>query len=687
MDFRALHRRLKLLPENSQALQKVLEHLEREGKIKHFKKRGYALISPRAQDEVTGTIQVSRKGEAVFINEKGSDTPVPLQPSALRTALHGDKVLLRVEPPHRGRGKSDKAMPRAEVVKILQRARIRFVGTLVKGRKEDYVEPDDSRIRCRFCVPPDLAGAGEKVVVEMLPWENCDELPGGRIVEVLGAPDASGVDMLSIMHQYGLPTGFPENVLKEASALDAEAHRERKSGSADIHGDGREDCRSHTVFTIDPDDAKDFDDALAIERESENKWRLWVHIADVSHFVRTGSALDTEARRRGNSTYMVDRVVPMLPEVLSNGLCSLKPDVDRLTRCAEFLISDDGKVLKTRFYAATIRSSRRFTYGEAMEILRRKPVSLLENRLHDLSRLAQNIRRKRMANGSLDLDFPETKIRLDDRGRVSGVDVTQNDASHQLVEECMLLANEAVARNLQNRLQPSLFRIHEDPDQEKLDDYREEVRACRIQCGHLASRVEMQRLLAVLKTHPMGKALRIRFLRTMKRAYYSPNPTGHFGLAKTYYTHFTSPIRRYADLVVHRALFEKKKGGASGGMEELGKHLSSTERNSAEAEQDSKRAKLLTYLEELGKQPKKTAFDAMIVECRPMGCFVDVEAMGISGLVPASILRSAGYHCVSGRWMARRGGPVLETGSRTRVSPIRVDREKKQVDFTLATEV
>jgi ribonuclease R len=312
------------------------------------------------------------------------------------------------------------------------------------------------------------------------------------------------VDMLSVLRQYNLPLHIPKKALHDARAIGTEVRNDDLAG--------RTDCRQHQVVTIDPDDAKDFDDAICLQPAPDRQWKLWVHIADVSHYVKPGTALDEEARKRGNSTYLVDRVIPMLPEALSNELCSLKPNVDRLTKCVEFLISAEGRVLRTQFYPAIIRSQRRFTYREALAVLTREPVGSIERMLHEVNALAQKIRRSRFKAGSLELDFPETKIRLDERGKVVLMEKVENDISHQLIEECMLLANEAVAARLMSLNRPAVYRIHEPPDEKRLQEYREEVLSHHIQCGNLTNRHEVQKLLSKLGTLSIGQALKIGFL-------------------------------------------------------------------------------------------------------------------------------------------------------------------------------
>ncbi|HLP76493.1 MAG TPA: VacB/RNase II family 3'-5' exoribonuclease, partial [Candidatus Paceibacterota bacterium] len=502
--------------------------------------------------------------------------------------------------------------------------------------------------------------------------------PEGEIIEVLGAPDEEGVDMLSVLRQYDLPLHFPKNVLAEARAIGTTVQPHEF--------EGREDCRAHQVVTIDPDDAKDFDDAICLQRVSQNEWKLWVHIADVSHYVKPGTALDDEARKRGNSTYLVDRVIPMLPEALSNELCSLKPNVDRLTKCVEFLVSNEGHVLKTKFYPAVIHSKRRFTYKEVLTVLQREPSGSIERMLHDANELAQKIRRLRFKAGSLELDFPEMKIRLDDRGAISSIEKVENDISHQLIEEYMLLANEAVAARLMGLGTPAIYRVHEDPDERRLREYREDVLSHHIQVGNLTKRPEVQKLLQKLGTIPIGAALKIGFLRSLMRARYAVEPLGHYGLAKAKYAHFTSPIRRYADLVVHRALFQKSHGSVHS-LHQTADHISETERNSADAERDSKDVKLYAFLKAQIKSGKPNVYPALVIDVRNLGFFVDVSGLAMSGLVPLSSLEDDFYIFEPDRsqLIGRRTRRMIRLGDRVDVQVAKVDSFKKQVDFRLAT--
>jgi ribonuclease R len=380
-------------------------------------------------------------------------------------------------------------------------------------------------------------------------------------------------------------------------------------------------------------------------------------------------------------------VVPMLPEALSNEMCSLKPNVERLTKCVEFLLSAEGQVLKTQFYPAVIRSQRRYTYREVFELLQRQPLDSIEQMLHEANTLAQKVRRARFKAGSLDLDFPETKIRLDERGRVLRMEKVENDISHQLIEEFMLLANEAVAGRLMALNRPAIYRIHEPPDDKRLKEYREDVLSHHIQCGNLSNRHEVQKLLEKLGRLPIGQALKIGFLKSLMRARYAIEPLGHYGLAKKKYTHFTSPIRRYADLVVHRALFQSQgQRVADKSLKEVADQISETERNSDDAERDSRDVKMFAYLNAQLKSPRPIRYAALITDVRNFGFFVDVQGLGMSGLVPLSGLSDDFYQfdATRSQLIGRRSRRVFKLGDNVEVQVAKVDTFKKQVDFKLA---
>ncbi|MDB6124942.1 MAG: ribonuclease [Pedosphaera sp.] len=672
---------LGLARNQQQELQRVIGGLEKSGRVARIKGNRY--IIPQEADLIPGRIRINRQGKG-FLEADDLKLPTIVVPEyATSTAFNNDRVLVRRDKrPGRRDGAAEE--PTGVVIRILERERTQLVGTFQRGRQFLYVIPDDPRIPHDIYVPPakDVGrqpNIGDKVVVELREWESRNSNPEGEIIEVLGSPDEEGVDMLSVLRQYSLPLHFPKKVLQEADSVGNEVDPRDLAG--------RTDCRSHQVITIDPDDAKDFDDAICLQAAPNHQWKLWVHIADVSHYVSTGTALDEEARKRGNSTYLVDRVIPMLPEALSNELCSLKPNVDRLTKCAEFLLSAEGKVLKTIFYPAIIRSQHRYTYKEAFAVLQRKAENPIEEMLHQANQMAQRIRRARMQAGSLDLDFPENKIRLDEHGKILRIERVENDISHQLIEEYMLLANEAVATQLIKLHRAAVHRIHEPPDEKRLQEYREEVVAHQIQCGNLTDRREVQKLLQKLSTIPIGQALKIGFLKSLKRAKYAVEPLGHYGLAKKYYTHFTSPIRRYADLVVHRALFQKPGQALTAqSLRQVTEHISDTERNSADAERDSKDVKLFAFLESQLKSGQLHRYPGLVTDVRNFGFFVDVQGLGMSGLVPLSMLADDFYQFDSLRsqLVGRRTRRVIKLGDKLEVQIAKVDKFKKQVDFRLA---
>jgi ribonuclease R len=677
-----LLRLLRLPPNRQQELQHTLRELENSGQITRTKGNRY--IASRAADLIPGRIQINRQGKGFLQPDDSALKEIMIPQEATGTALNGDRVLVRRTARGRRPPAKGEVQETGTVIRILERKRTQIVGTLQRGRNILYVIPDDPRLPHDVYVPEPRdvgrpAHVGDKVVVELLEWNSPHTNPEGEIIEVLGAPDEEGVDMLSVLRQYNLPLHFEKNILAEARAVG--------STVAPHEIAGREDCRAHPVVTIDPDDAKDFDDAICLKRISHEHWKLWVHIADVSHYVKPGSALDAEARQRGNSTYLVDRVIPMLPEALSNELCSLKPNVDRLTKCVEFLMSNEGRVLDAKFYPAVIHSQRRFTYKEVFAILQRPPETAIERMLHDAHEMAQKIRRLRFKAGSLALDFPETKIRLDERGRVVRLEKIENDVSHQLIEEYMLLANEAVATELMRRNQPAVYRVHEEPDERRLNEYREEVLSHHVPVGNLTKRAEVSKLLAQLDTIAIGAALKIGFLRSMMRARYDVKPLGHYGLAKAKYTHFTSPIRRYADLVVHRALFEKNSG-TTASLKEAAEHISDTERNSADAERDSKDVKMYAFLKAQLESPNPPAYPALVIDVRNFGFFVDVPGLAMSGLVHLSGVTDDFYEFneARGQLTGRRNRRVIALGDKVQVQIAKVDSFKKQVDFRLARE-
>jgi ribonuclease R len=705
-DYRALDKvelskALHLHSSNRRELRDALRDLEVEGAVARIRKDRYVL--PQAAQLVTGRIEFHRNGSAHVISEREGQADVFVASANTGVALHRDRVVVRLDLGPRPAGEAREGQAEGRVIRIVERATTRIVGTLQRSQRFFYVVPDDPRIAKDVYVEASPAARiGDKVVVRIDSWDSPQMNPEGTIVETLGPANAPGVDMLSIIKKHGLPERFPEEVLTEADGIP------EKIDPSELAE--REDCRRYEIVTIDPDDAKDFDDAIHVERlpashGSHGGWRLQVHIADVSHYVRPGNTLDREARSRGNSTYLADRVIPMLPERLSNGICSLKPHVDRLTFAAFIDFDHSGKVRRSRFSRAIIRSAHRFTYKQAFAVLNNKdnhggtgvPKSIAD-RLHTAWELASLLRRNRFAAGSLDLDFPEVKVWLDEEGRATKLERIENDISHQLIEEFMLAANEAVAAVLKNRLVPTVYRIHEKPDPDRLKEFREIAGTHGIRMGNPELRSELQKALKQIRGTPEEFSVKLALLRRLKRAAYHTQPIGHYGLAKANYTHFTSPIRRYADLVVHRSLDSAIKHPVShdGGhrkrqtrpesVRELGEiaaHISKTERLSADAESESVQLKKLEFFELQLKTRQPLEFRAIVTEVRSFGLIVELPEAGQSGMIHVSQLGDEFFQYDSYRqaFISRRSKKKYALGDELEVIVARVDRFKRQVDF------
>jgi len=670
-------------------VRRTLGELEHAGEIARIRKNRYVL--PSEADLVTGKLSIHQAGYGFLVPEKSGEPDIFVAAENTGTAMNGDRVVVRVSrdvPPRRGKGRSARAGQRTEgrVIRILERARDTIVGTLQHSKNFYYIVPDDPRIVHNVYVQQAkdrAANVGDKVVVRLEAWESRHVNPEGEIVEVLGRSDAPGVDMLSIIRKYDLQTEFPKAVADEANRIPKSVEQRML--------EDREDLRNKFIVTIDPDDARDFDDAIDVERiENEGGWRLGIHIADVSAYVTLNSALDREARRRGNSVYLPDRVIPMLPERLSNGVCSLNPGVDRLTFSVFIEFDNNGRPKNARFARSAIRSAKRLTYREAYAILQSKSNGELSRRLHTAWELASLLRRKRFEHGSLDLDFPEVKVYVDPKGKPIRLERVENDESHQLIEEFMLAANEAVARELRHRSIATIYRVHEDPDPEKLGEYREFILSFGYKVGDLSHRKEIQRFLASIRGKPEEQALKIGLLKSLKRARYAVQPLGHYGLAKANYLHFTSPIRRYADLVVHRTLAERNLSRRSkidiGQLESLATHISDTERNAADAEIESVRLKKLQFFQRQLEERNPQVFRAAIMDVRNYGLVVELPDAVVTGLVHISALTDDFYRfdIAQRRLIGRRTNRRYRVGDEIRVFVARVDTFKQQIDFAIA---
>ncbi len=705
----SLARHLQVPVERRSELRKAIETLVSEGLIQEGKKACYVLRA-KTGNALVGTLKFHPKGHAFFFPDATDEANlatgldlvalnrvhIPRRDSG--TALDGDRVLVAIQKPSPKRPFRTRSEivpevpdePRGRVEKVLDRRSGRLVGVFRKEKGFSWIDCEDKAVDGRVeLVGDSTAQPGQMVVVDLENWNDAGTTPRGRIIEVLGWPGDPGVDIIGVIHRFGLRTSFPDEVLAAARAVPEEPE------PAEIAR--RRDWRDKLVITIDPADAKDHDDAIWLEK-TRGGWTLAVHIADVSHYIKPGSVMDKEAVDRGNSTYLVDRVLPMLPVELSNGICSLKPDVDRLTKCAVLEISAEGKVTKASFIDAVIHSRAKLSYEQAQAILDGKPAPKdsdpqLVTMVSEAWKLASTLRRRRFNEGALDLEMPEIKIRLDANGRACAAEPVIHTESHQLIEECMLAANDAVAKVLRERMKPAVYRIHEDPDPSRLMDYTETAKLHGYRPGDLTNRAHIQKLLDESKGSPEEHIIKLGLLKSLKRAAYSAEPIGHYGLAKGDYCHFTSPIRRYADLIVHRALQpllenppeNPDQTSTQNDLREISRHISDTERTSAEAEGETKMIKLFEYLQRVAEMHDPHEFDGLVTDVRPMGLMVEIPDMGIRGVVkredlPEGRWRLEGHR---GAWVSA-DGKVIAMGMRIPLHVIGLDREKRFVDFAVA---
>jgi len=631
---------------------------------------------------VTGTFLRKTGGhgfvrpEGVLPGRRESDIYVPA--AAAGDAANGDSVRVRVSKARDVR----RPGPSGEIVKVLARHTTRFVGTYFEASGRGWVTIDgDALSRAVAVGDPGAKGAREhdKVVLEMVRFPTIFRDGEGVLTEVLGKAGEPGVDTLTIINEFGLPGPFSEEVLEEA--------RRQAARFDESISDGRRDCTNQTVITIDPVDARDFDDAISLERIEQGHWLLGVHIADVAHFVPEGSPLDQEAAARGTSVYLPDRVIPMLPEVISNNLASLQPDRVRYARTCWIELTADGAFIAAEVERTAIRSRRRFAYEEVdvflgdehtKEVEMTADVRSLLGRMRDLARL---LRGRRTARGSLELVMPEVKIDLDRDGRVSGAHVVENTESHQIIEEFMLSANEAVAWRLTEAGIPFLRRVHPQPDPRKLRQLTEFVSELGFEVDSLESRFELQRLLQLSRDTPEMHAVHYAVLRSLARAVYGPQEEGHYALASDCYCHFTSPIRRYPDLTVHRKLdhIGRKRRPASDGLLEQGEACSQLERRAEAAERELVKLKLLLYL----RSRVGEAMDAVVTGVEAFGLFVQGVDLPAEGLVPRDTLPDDHYRYDRRRHMltGHRAGNSFRLGDRVRVVVAKIDLERRSAEF------
>jgi ribonuclease R len=659
-------------------LKRLLRQMEEAGEIYRVRRRRYAL--PGRINLAVGRLQVIRAGHGFVIPEDGGED-VFIASSQLKDAYDGDRVVARVERRRRGR------KPEGTIVKVLERARTKVVGVYHRSGRYSYLVPLENAIHRDVFIPPRAggeAGDGFIVVARIVDWGSDHHDPVGEVVEILGRPGEPGVDVLAIVHSHELPAEFPRSVLDEAEKV-------RAGFAGPIALGERTDFRGTLTFTIDPADAKDHDDAISVERLASDRWRVGVHIADVSHFVPEGSRVDKEALNRGTSVYLVDRVLPMLPEPLSGDLCSLKPDQDRFTLSASLELNSAAEVSSVEFTDGVIRSRYALAYEEAQQMIdgERAADEELRESLRDLRNLALRLRERRQARGGLDFDLPEARVIVNSAGEPTTVQRILRLDTHRLIEEFMILVNESVARSVQSRGAPFIYRVHEAPDPDRLERLREFIAGLGLKLARDADTTPraLQRLLAAVEGRPEEPVVSTLVLRSMKQARYSAELEGHFGLGSRAYTHFTSPIRRYPDLVAHRivrlALLEGRTvpEELAGQLDAMARHSSARERQAMEAERESVELKKMEYLERhLGD-----VFDGTISGVTSYGMFVLLDDVLAEGLVHVSQLADDYYHFLEeeyalvGELKRRR----FRLGDRVKVQVIKVDRAVRELDLGL----
>mgnify|MGYP001818411129 FL=1 len=655
-----------------------LHAMVRTGRILENRRGEYLLTSKL--DLVTGTVSGHRDGFGFVIRDDGEPDDVYLSAREMRPLFNGDRVAIRIVGTDR-RGRAE-----GELVDVLERGTREVAGRFIRERGIGLVIPDNPKLAHRILIPKSESGGskpGQIVVAEILDYPTHVEQATGRIIDVIGVPDEKGIATDIAIHSHVIPYKWSRAVLEEIENYGSNVPSKAKQGRIDL--------RSTDLVTIDGADARDFDDAVYCERSGDG-WRVLVAIADVSHYVAIGSGLDEEATRRGTSVYFPDRVVPMLPEVLSNGLCSLNPKVDRLCMVCEMQVNVDGKVTRATFFEGVMRSKARLTYSQVNELLEGKATNAVPKDLHapirELHALYKAFARARGRRGAIEIDLPQTKFKLNDDGEIDRIEVVPRNDAHRLIEECMIAANVQAAKFLKKHRIPGLYRVHARPDPDRFDELRLYLVSLGLKVAH-SEHVQPRDFTKIIRQtadRPDATAIMMTMLRSLTHAEYSPANIGHFGLALDSYAHFTSPIRRYPDLLVHRAIRHIVRGGKPGRydyggreMERLGTITSAHEKRAEEATRDVEAWLKCQYMEQhLGDE-----FDGVITGVTNFGVFVQITALLVDGLVHVTSLSNDYYHFDSGSQslVGERTGRQFRLGDAMRVQVNKVDMETRRIDF------
>ena len=683
---RELLRILKVTPDERAKFRRLVNMLIGAGEL--IQTKGDRIGFPDKMDLVVGRLQTHASGFGFVIPDKAGDNAPDVYVSAanIKEAMHGDRVLVRVERKtleHRLEGR---------IIRILERGNATVVGKFVLESGLGYVQPFDRRIRTDVHIPTGSsaeAEPGEMVLVEITTWPTAARGPVGKVIEVLGDVNEKGVDTEIIIRKFGIPDKHGDAALEEAKSFG-------QVSAADIGG--RTDFRNTVTVTIDGEHARDFDDAISIEQLPNGHYWLGVHIADVAHYVSEGSALDQEGYERATSVYFPDRAVHMFPSELATGICSLNPRVDRLVQTCLMEVDANGSVVRQEFHDGVINTAARMTYTEVNAILTGRHPELIEQyrdlvpRFEMMVGLFEVLNARRKRRGSIDFDLPEAEVVLDEAGRVESIVEAQRNIAHTLIEEFMLLANETVATYLEGRGMPSLYRIHEQPDVVKVEQFEEFVSGFGYSLAAPPGAVRprhFQRLLEKLHGKPEARPIAFLMLRTMQKARYAPQNHGHFGLAADSYTHFTSPIRRYPDLVVHRALREVRRAELdierveelSEDLPEVARHCSEMERRADEAERELVQWKKVRFMaDKVGDE-----FDGYITGVAAFGLFVQLTEHYVEGLIHVSSMADDYYRFLE-KTHSLRGentGKIYQLGGHVRVQVVRVDMDRRQIDLGL----